>query len=133
MTQAFYRSPKAPFEKLLGLEIIKVTQDVAVVRLPFRAELTNPHGSLHGGVIVSLADTAAAVALSTRYEDGIFFTTRFNIRFRNPSTTDAYAEAKITDVKRNVYFIDIKIINDDQKVVATAEANFFVPSNNPAT
>lgn len=110
--------------------MIRATLDYALVKLPFQEAFTNPHGSLHGGIIVSLADTAAAVALSTRYEEGNFFTTRLNIRFRAPSHTDTFAEAQITDVKRNLYFIAISIFDESKKAIATAEAHFFVPLNN---
>lgn len=124
----FYRPPKAPFEKLLGLEVIKVTQDFALVRLPFKKEFTNPHNSLHGGVIVSLADTASAIALSTRHENGKFFTTRFNIEFKNQAKTDVFAEAKIRGFRKTLYFIETKIYDIDKNLVAKAEATFFVPN-----
>ncbi len=124
----FYRPPKAPYEKLLGLKILKVTQDFARVQLPFNKDFTNPHGSFHGGAIISLADTAAAVALSTRYEDVGFFTTRFNMEFRNQAKTDIFAEARITGSRKNLYFIGIKIFNEDRRLVANGEATFFVPN-----
>ena len=124
----FSRPPKAEFEKLLGLRVIKVTQDVALVRLPFKKEFTNPHNSLHGGVIVSLADTASAIALSTRYEDGKFFTTNFNIAFKNQAKTDVFAEARIRGSRKRLYFIETKIYDIDKNLVAKAEATFFVPN-----
>jgi acyl-CoA thioesterase len=124
----FYRPPKAEFEKLLGLEVIKVTQDFALLRLPFKKDFTNPHNSLHGGAIVSLADTASAIALSIRYEDARFLTTRFNIEFKNQAKTDCFAEARIKSHKKTLYFIETEIYDIDKKLVAKAEATFFVPN-----
>jgi acyl-CoA thioesterase len=125
----FFRSPKAPFEKLLGLNILKVTQDFARVKLPFNTDFTNPHNSLHGGAIVSLADTAAAVALSTRFENAEFFTIRFNIEFKKQAKSDIFAEARIIRKRRNLYSIDIKIFDEDKELVAQAETTFFVPNS----
>jgi len=124
----FSKPLKAEFEKFLGLEVIRVTQDFALVRLPFRKEFTNPHNSLHGGAIVSLADTASAIALSTRYEDGKFFTTKFIIEFKKQAKSDCFAEARIKDIKKRFYFIETKIYDIDEDLIAIAEATFFVPN-----
>ena len=54
--------PDVPFQKLLGIQIVSVTRDKAVVRLPFRAELAGGGNALHGGTISSLLDLTGALA-----------------------------------------------------------------------
>jgi len=61
------KKPKAPFEKYLRIKIIKAKDGYAKVKMPYRKEFTNPHGSIHGGAIASLADTAMAVAIFSKY------------------------------------------------------------------
>lgn len=56
MTQA------VPFAGHLGLEITRIDQGEAVVRLPERAELTNHVGSQHAGALFTLAETASGAA-----------------------------------------------------------------------
>ena len=53
----------APFETLLGMKVIQIERGFCRIELPFRLELTQPAGIVHGGAIASLADTAVAVAL----------------------------------------------------------------------
>ncbi len=47
---------------LLGMQVIEVSKQRAVVELPFRAGLTTPSGHIHAGAMVSLADTSATFA-----------------------------------------------------------------------
>lgn len=54
--------PDIPFQKLLGIEVIEVVTDKAVVRLPFRAELAGGGDAFHGGAISSLLDLTGALA-----------------------------------------------------------------------
>jgi acyl-CoA thioesterase len=125
--EKFFKKPKAPFENFLGVKIINVAQDYALIKLPFKEDFTNPHNSLHGGVIVSLADTAAAIALSTCHEDGNFFTVKLKVEFKNQAKEDIFAEARITNNKKSLYFIETNVFTKDKKSVAKTEAIFFVP------
>lgn len=56
MTQA------VPFAGHLGLEITRVAEGEAEVRLPERAELTNHVGSQHAGALFTAAETASGAA-----------------------------------------------------------------------
>lgn len=54
--------PEIPFQKLLGIEIVEVSTDRAVVKLPFRKELAGGGDAFHGGAIGSLLDLTGALA-----------------------------------------------------------------------
>jgi len=56
MTQA------VPFAGHLGLEITRVAEGEADVRLPERVELTNHVGSQHAGALFTVAETASGAA-----------------------------------------------------------------------
>jgi uncharacterized protein (TIGR00369 family) len=57
--------PATPFIQGLGLTFDRYEPDDVVLRLPFRADLTNDGTFFHGGAIASAIDTAgAAVAWS---------------------------------------------------------------------
>lgn len=67
MTHPFIKSlvsvyPEIPFQKLLGIDVVQVTTDKAVVRLPFRNELAGGGDAFHGGAISSLLDLTGALA-----------------------------------------------------------------------
>jgi 1,4-dihydroxy-2-naphthoyl-CoA hydrolase len=47
---------------LLGMQVIEVSKERAVVELPFHPGITTPSGHVHAGSMVSLADTSATFA-----------------------------------------------------------------------
>lgn len=48
---------RAPFPKFLGMRFEEVRLDYGRISLPYRPELNQPAGMIHGGVIASLIDT----------------------------------------------------------------------------
>lgn len=48
----------APFPKFLGLQYEEIKKGYARMRLPYRPELNQPAGIVHGGAIASLIDTS---------------------------------------------------------------------------
>jgi 1,4-dihydroxy-2-naphthoyl-CoA hydrolase len=50
-----------PLSATLGIRLAEATSDAVRVELDWRAELCTAGGVLHGGVLMSLADTAGAV------------------------------------------------------------------------
>jgi len=125
--------PKAPFEEYLKMSVVEAEDGYAKMKLPYQRELTNPHGSLHGGAIVSLADTAMAVAVASKYPQVKFYTVRLEIKFKSPADeTDIFAEARISEKKRNFVFGEIKIKINTHKLLAHALAAFCLISEPPA-
>jgi uncharacterized protein (TIGR00369 family) len=68
MTEDKMKLKKSPFMKYLGIEVVNVDKGFARLSLAFSKKLTQPFGMLHGGAIVSLADSAVAKALLTMIE-----------------------------------------------------------------
>jgi len=55
-----------PFARLLGMELVRVGCGTAVVRMTVDEQHRNGVGTVHGGVLFSLADVAFAVAGNSR-------------------------------------------------------------------
>jgi 1,4-dihydroxy-2-naphthoyl-CoA hydrolase len=64
-----------PFATLIGLEMISVTTESVVARLPWAPERCTAGGLMHGGAIMALADTAGAVLAARNLRDGTGTTT----------------------------------------------------------
>ena len=56
------------FPSYIGLEIEELRQDYCRMRLPFRDELRQPAGIMHGGAIATLLDTAVVPAIGGGYD-----------------------------------------------------------------
>ena len=64
-----------PFGRLLGIEVQEATDQRIRARMVVREDLCNPVGSLHGGAIMSLADTLGAMGAFRNRPDGAAGTT----------------------------------------------------------
>ena len=61
--------------ELLGIRFVETSPDRVVVELSFRDALTTVGGSLHGGTLIALADTAGAAATMLNLPPGASTTT----------------------------------------------------------
>ena len=55
----------APFERLLSIEIEEASHGQAVLSMPFLMDYAQGGGLMHGGALVSLADTAVVMAIKS--------------------------------------------------------------------
>lgn len=55
----------APFEKLLNMKIIEASDGRAILTMPFFIDFAQGGGLMHGGALVSLADTAVVMAIKS--------------------------------------------------------------------
>ena len=68
------RNP-APFNTLLGLQVVHCSPERSEAQLQVREELCNGFGVLHGGAVMALADTVGAVATVLNLPEGAKGTT----------------------------------------------------------
>ena len=75
----------APFEKLLNIEIVEADCGRATLTMPFLIDYAQGAGLMHGGAMVSLADTAVVMAIKSLTPPGSHFATiRIETRFLHP-------------------------------------------------
>ncbi len=58
---------RMPFNRLLGIRVVRLHADGVTIECPVRAELLNVAGVLHGGVAATLADAAVGIALTHHF------------------------------------------------------------------
>lgn len=66
---------RIPFAGLIGTELVEASPTRLVARMKVRAELCNPMRTLHGGAIMSLADTLGAMGAYRNLPEGANGTT----------------------------------------------------------
>lgn len=112
-----------PFSVLVGAKVESFTPQQVVVRVPFRQELTQHHGFVHGGLLATLSDITltfmggAVLGLS-------ILTSEFKINFLRPAQgQELIARGSVVAGGRRqaVTRCDIYAVQDGQeKLVATA-------------
>jgi uncharacterized protein (TIGR00369 family) len=65
----------APFEQHLAMEIVTAEAGQAVLTMPFLKQFAQGAGLMHGGALVSLADTAVVMAIKSVVAPGTHFAT----------------------------------------------------------
>jgi uncharacterized protein (TIGR00369 family) len=116
----------APFEKLLGLEIIEAKDGRSYLTMPFVYQLAQGQGMAHGGAIVTLADTAVAMAIKSLLPPGSRFgTISLNAEFLGPVTQGVLtARAEVTPVENRQVQGYAEVTDDDGRPVMRFSAVF---------
>lgn len=72
--------------KLIGATLARVEPGVAVIELAYRADLTQQHGLVHGGITAMIADSAAGYAAYSLFPaDSSILTVEFKINLVAPA------------------------------------------------
>jgi uncharacterized protein (TIGR00369 family) len=110
-----------PFAQLLGLELGKLERGAATIHLQLRDELLRNNGLLHGGVIASLADTAAAFAVNTMLEEGqITVTVDLTLQYLRPLTKGRVtAHAQVLRAGRRIANVQVNVHDEAGALAAT--------------
>jgi uncharacterized protein (TIGR00369 family) len=122
------------FPNVVGLELEEVRVDYARMRLPYRPELRQPAGMVHGGAIATLIDTCVVPALASAYDDiPLMLTIDLQIRFLNAAKeTDLIGEGWVVRRGRSVSFCQAEIRRAiDDEVVAEGWAVYKVSTPRP--
>jgi uncharacterized protein (TIGR00369 family) len=56
-----------PFNSLVGIKVARLHADGVTVEVPFREQLRNSAGVLHGGVTATLVDAAVGIAITRHF------------------------------------------------------------------
>ena len=118
----------APFDELLDIRLLEAAKGRARLGMPFAARLAQGEGLLHGGAIVSLGDSAAALAIKSVLEPGARFgTVRLETDiFRPVKAGRLTAEAAISRVEGRTIHVCAVIRDDKRHKVAEVRTRFKV-------
>mgnify|MGYP001223009126 CR=1 FL=1 len=119
---------EGPFEKLCGMEIIQAKEGKALVSMPYRVKLSMGGGLMHGGALVSLAETAIAMAVKSLLPEGsTFVTLSLNSTFIAPMREGtAFAKAEVERSEGKKLHASARIFNEHEEHVADFNALFIV-------
>lgn len=117
----------------MGIRVVEITPEHAVLALPFREEFLQGAGSLAGGVQAALMDEAMAHAVIASLEpDRRTVTMDLHMRYLRPAGRSAlHAEARIVRRGNKVVVVEGEIQNDKGEAVSLATASFLILNNAP--
>ncbi|HUQ32522.1 MAG TPA: PaaI family thioesterase [Pyrinomonadaceae bacterium] len=121
---------RVPFIHLLQVELGEMKRGAATLHLAVRDELKQNNGVVHGGVIASLVDTAAAFAILTFLEpDQTTTTVDLTIHYLRPLLGGRVtARARALRAGRRILTIAVDLLDENQAIAATALTSFIRPA-----
>lgn len=114
-----------PFARMLNIEIKELEPGISVIEAEVQPMHLNPHGTLHGGVLTSMADIAMGVAVRTLGKAGV--TVTLNTNFISPGNLGEkiVARGKVVHLGNTLVATECTITRDSH-VLAQATGVFFI-------
>lgn len=119
------RLAQIPIFKLLQLRLEAAADGRAVLVAPYQRAYDGIFESFHGGLLMTLADTVACIAILTRTApDERLTTTDMNIRFLAACHSDATAEARIIKLGRTLCPTEVNLYDAQRRHIAIAQVTY---------
>lgn len=118
-----------PANRIFGFEIVELKEGYAKIHVPFKEDFIGDfiQGLWHGGIIASIADSAAGIAASTILTDARDKLNTIDLRIdylNGAIKEDLYAEAELLKVGKRIIKADVKLYQASKGTVAIARGAF---------
>ena len=121
---------RVPFVGQLRVQVERLEEAIARMRVPSRDDFIRPGGTIAGPVLMTLADLAMyGAVLSLIGPVELAVTTNFNINFlRRPQPGDMVAEARILKLGKRLAVGEVGLFRDgDDELVAHVTSTYSLP------
>jgi len=115
-----------PFAKLIGMKLVDVRPDEAVISIEMRDDLRQPSGVLHGGVTATLIDTAMAFAVRTRLAlTDATATIDLTVHYMRPHLAGKFVcTARVVRAGKRIFTVSADVHNEEGKLIATGLSTY---------
>lgn len=127
-TEIRARVAASPFHAWMGMRVVEVEAGRIVLALDGADRHRNLQGRIHGGVIATLADTAAGLAVRSAMDPGgRHVTVNLDVQYLRPARNGRLmAEGSVVRLGRSIGFADAEVTDTGGTVVARAQVTVAV-------
>ena len=124
--------PGAPIASHFGMDVVAVGPGTVTFRCRPDESHYNPIGTVHGGLVCTLLDSALGCATHTTLPAGSGYTSiEIKVNYLRPVTVTAAGGAlicrgRVTKPGRRVAFAEGEVVDSQGKVVATASGSLLI-------
>lgn len=122
--------PPPPIAVTLGMSLVEVGEGTAAFELQPGEHLYNPLGTVHGGVMCTILDSAMSCAVHTLVPPGRGYTTaELKVNFVRPITTETprvRAEGKVIHPGRQLATAEGRIVDERGRLYAHGTATCMI-------
>ena len=117
---------------LIGARLARVEAGEVEVALPFRDDLTQQKGFVHGGILGMIADTACGYAAFSLMPAGCsLVTVEYKINILAPAQGDLTARGEVVKAGRTLTIARAEVYARDRKHVATMQQTLMMLPGTP--
>ena len=121
------RTKKIPIVETLQFDIVSLKEGYCEMNVPRKLRYNGVFESFHGGILMTIADSAACFAILTKTGPDIQLTTTdMNIRFLAPCLTDVTAKAKLIKQGRTLCPVAVDLFDPKSNHIAVAQVNYIL-------
>ncbi len=115
-----------PFSKMIGMRLVDMQIDTAVIEMEMRDDLRQPSGVLHGGVTATLIDTTMAFAVRTRLPiDVATATIDLTVHYLRPHISGTFTcTAKVVRAGKRIFTVSADVVGEGGKLIATSISTY---------
>ena len=126
--------PIMPLAEHLGFRVKSVEFGQAVIEIEMKKHHANTMGTLHGGILCTIADTAMGVAFASMLEEGESLTTlELKINYLKPVWKGKLlALGKVVKKGRMTGLVECDIVDENEQLVARASSTYMSISGDQA-
>lgn len=125
----FERIEKIPIVDTLNMQFLNFSEGYCETRVPRKKAYDGVFESFHGGLLMTVADSAACFAIFTLTGPDVRLTTTdMSIRFLAPCLTDVIARARVVKFGRTMCPVTVELFDTDNRHVALAQVNYMLLS-----
>lgn len=115
---AEYMFEKDLFSQWLGIELTEIKDNYCLIKMPFKSEMINGLGTVHGGVTFAFADSALAFSSNNSGEAAVALNCYINFTKAAKNGDVLTAESILLNDTMKTAIYDITIKNQNDEVVA---------------
>lgn len=107
--------------KTLGIHTVSASKEEMVLALDWRAEITQPAGLMHGGALMTLADTAGGSLSYANLPEGATGTSTIESKINFLAAVKSgtvTATARVLKAGRSVIVVETELTDDSGQLVA---------------
>lgn len=114
------------FNNEFGFELVEYSKGHCIGKIVVRENQLNPWGTVHGGIIYSLADTLGGVTAISEAEHQVVTLTGATNYIGSADGTEIIAEGKNVHVGRTTVVTDVEVRTETGKLVSKTTFTYFI-------
>lgn len=116
-----------PIVDTLGMQVLELAPGLCRIKVARKPAYDGVFSSFHGGLLMTVADSAACFAILTHTGAEVKLTTTdMNIRFLAPCLSDLTVAARTIKVGRTMCPVSVELFDDAGTLVAVAQVNYIL-------